>query len=1792
MYRISFTSLALCAVVLGPPAPAQTAAPLSGSYAIHDLFAQLNGEGWVRYGTRTFQPDNDNRISSVFDNGEVPFQIQTFEIESASTWSIDGGAASGTYVDGGNLAVHSERRAAAADASLPQGYAAMRINVRLGTGFREADFTGSYSYHALIAHDNGNWQNFFGVATANGVSRFDLVRDDGQPITRHTFDVLSSGRTRIDGKRETRATLARGGALLFQSIDALAGEDPLIANAHKGLAFFVKRDTNATAADFSGTYRVHELIVRANRIQVAGVGTVTANGTGAFTGTIARNGANTNFTGTIAVNPSGTFRLNGLAREEGTIGLDGDVLVITKDEGFVTAGVGGEAWIQFWLRTAGGGPSNRDTDGDGLTDAEEAELGTDPNNPDTDNDGLEDGIDPNPLVRNDLMSVTPENLLFEAVQNGPNPDPKTILIAGAGNPFFSWTASANRPWIQLSQLSGMTDTTVSVAIDAAGFTVAGSPYAGTITVAAPVMANSPRTVNVTVNVVYPPPRIEVTPTELSFRSFQDGANPPSQTVTIRNLEEGPLKWTAEPSAPWVLVNPSSADNARDVQIGARLDGLAPRQTPYTATVAFTAENAVNNPVTLNVRLKVDASREVGRPFPLLDDGRFQQSPSAAYDPVSGRYLTAWVGNGVAYAGVLDAAAVPVRDGLRVSLQSAGLATGLHAAANGWVIWENVPGGGSESDLFGRSIDLTGEADGLTFAAIARNGSQLKTQAIFNSGRNELAFVYENQIAGEFDVFLARFAADRSLIEDRNLTITGVPNSSPSMAYNPDAGEYLVVWTRKTVDPDSEDVTVTVLAQRINAATGSPIDVPIPLPDLVEGDDVRARVLYNTLTQEYAVLLFGVERPGGTKQGIGIYEVWLLRLPPTLGPTDKDPILVAQGFGASIDAAVAFAPAAEQYMVVWQDASLDPPRLATLRITAGGFPLTSAAPLAPANSLQEEPSIIYNADTNEFFTVWTDHRLGNSLAFAMRTDAGTNDADGDGLPNDWELAFGLNPFDPTFDNGAEGDPDADGLTNAQEFAAGTHPNNPDTDDDGLFDGQEDANGDGELGEDETDPLNGDTDGDGFGDGAEFFSGSDPRDGASTPPAGIYLIEYGPIREGEPTQLRVRIVVATPGLYTLHLNGDGVNPPEGWFAQVSGGNARILTVGSHDFTVFLTPPEPVTPANALGEFAFRLDGPGGSATRTIVLVCDTLPDLADPPDVTVTALALRHAPVFKLHRDEVFRPAPVELALDAATLRFGNGAALPGAPGPRDLRQSPQVEAELDLPGSTVAELVEAYEMRRDDFMPKVYYTAARLGDRSAEPGAGPEHIVLQYYVHFFADTWGDGVEGGHRHEGDWEVVQIVLDSSLAPLNVTASQQMVLARDTLRPGGMTISWENLDRIGTHPVLYAGKGGHSMYFRSGSTRYAAGLELHDGLGTWMLPSFTGLMTDYPDTAPYDLERVARPDNDRPTPWLLYAGRWGQRDFPFTPDDRPTLSSGDGPQGPVFRGDANAAGGVPSVWLDPHAWLVRSPEDARLMTTVTATVPEALNGATAVLLDARGRIFRALIADGEFSVELPVDVYSLSVVSTAEPGEETFIASARSNVHGGETLLFPVNEAPTNLGTLTLDRTALLGSNAYQSADTDGDGTPDTDDPDMDGDGIANAADNDALGDGFDDAFQAQDPDGDGIPKYYDPGDVRPETPRDTDGDGFVDAVDQDIDNDGYSNTAERRESTDPFRADDRPNFRLGDLNGNGRIDAADVQAIANMGIAAAEYNARADFDDSGLIDAVDIQEAVNRLLNTSVP
>jgi len=130
-----------------------------------------------------------------------------------------------------------------------------------------------------------------------------------------------------------------------------------------------------------------------------------------------------------------------------------------------------------------------------------------------------------------------------------------------------------------------------------------------------------------------------------------------------------------------------------------------------------------------------------------------------------------------------------------------------------------------------------------------------------------------------------------------------------------------------------------------------------------------------------------------------------------------------------------------------------------------------------------------------------------------------DSDGDGMPDEWEIANGLNPHDPT---DAGQDPDGDGLTNLQEYLHGTNPHVADTDGDGLSDGDEVKLG--------TNPLVADTDGDGLSDGQEVQLGTNPlvadTDGDGIPDGIEVKLGLNPLVP-DPTTLATGHVIGSDG-----------------------------------------------------------------------------------------------------------------------------------------------------------------------------------------------------------------------------------------------------------------------------------------------------------------------------------------------------------------------------------------------------------------------------------------------------------------------------------------------------------------------------------------------------------------------------------------------------------------------------------------------------------------------------------------
>jgi hypothetical protein len=114
-----------------------------------------------------------------------------------------------------------------------------------------------------------------------------------------------------------------------------------------------------------------------------------------------------------------------------------------------------------------------------------------------------------------------------------------------------------------------------------------------------------------------------------------------------------------------------------------------------------------------------------------------------------------------------------------------------------------------------------------------------------------------------------------------------------------------------------------------------------------------------------------------------------------------------------------------------------------------------------------------------------------------------DSDGDGMDDEFEVRFGMNPSDP---NDGAMDSDGDGVTNLEEYYVGTDPTRIDTDSDGIPDGYELSYGMNPTINDSSQDL----DLDGSFNIDEYNAGSDPNDQASLPGKGPSLSWSAPTR----------------------------------------------------------------------------------------------------------------------------------------------------------------------------------------------------------------------------------------------------------------------------------------------------------------------------------------------------------------------------------------------------------------------------------------------------------------------------------------------------------------------------------------------------------------------------------------------------------------------------------------------------------------------------------------------------------
>jgi hypothetical protein len=281
---------------------------------------------------------------------------------------------------------------------------------------------------------------------------------------------------------------------------------------------------------------------------------------------------------------------------------------------------------------------------------------------------------------------------------------------------------------------------------------------------------------------------------------------------------------------------------------------------------------------------------------------------------------------------------------------------------------------------------------------------------------------------------------------------------------------------------------------------------------------------------------------------------------------------------------------------------------------------------------------------------------------------------------------------------------------------------------------------------------------------------------------------------------------------------------------------------------------------------------------------------------TALAERYAPVVRLVEQleecgpgEPWEPTDVELLFDEPTVAFRgpwNAFDLVEI-GPTADDLVGRFEYHLDFPGNALNPGCDYERWARrltQGHAPTVYAHVARDSDQSAK-------LALQYWFFYPFNKFNN------LHEGDWEMVQLVFDTS-DPREALGQEPESIGYSS-HEGAERADWgdDKLELVdGTHPVVYPAAGSHANKFTEAlylgsSAEQGVGCDDTRGPHTELRPTVKTI----PGEA--DAARAA-------FPWIAFEGRWGELQEAFF----------NGPTGPNLKRQWTA----PIEWSD--GWRDRS--------------------------------------------------------------------------------------------------------------------------------------------------------------------------------------------------------------------------------------------------------------------------------
>jgi len=264
-----------------------------------------------------------------------------------------------------------------------------------------------------------------------------------------------------------------------------------------------------------------------------------------------------------------------------------------------------------------------------------------------------------------------------------------------------------------------------------------------------------------------------------------------------------------------------------------------------------------------------------------------------------------------------------------------------------------------------------------------------------------------------------------------------------------------------------------------------------------------------------------------------------------------------------------------------------------------------------------------------------------------------------------------------------------------------------------------------------------------------------------------------------------------------------------------------------------------------------------------------------DAKEEELANLYAPYLQFKARENFFPVDVNYHLENSVLKLRTGIdviLVDSSPSVATISTYDSEYYFLDNRLGGFSEISADYNQKKNSLGYTVYARVTR------ESG----FLIVQYWF-FYA--YNDGQL--NQHEGDWEMIEVLLDAGENPVSAVYSQHLQEQRAL---------WADVEKVdGTHPKVYVARGSHANYFRSYQGRLGFENDEVGADGVSLAPSEITLVV---------LGEQGAGNHPSSQNWLDFQGRWG--DWAELADVAVGFA---GPHGPG-HGENSEKWGTPVSW------------------------------------------------------------------------------------------------------------------------------------------------------------------------------------------------------------------------------------------------------------------------------------------